>query len=683
MASAGPFMREAHFMTAGQFMPLGNSRAERRNSWRNLQSKFRLGGEVLPLHRIITLFLTVVTVLGGWFNFYRPGATVTFRADYAAEERNMEKYRGIYSSVGDCGGVPTLFVNGSPLPAAAYMTYLEEYNNYAQFADAGYTLFSVPVLFAGRWISATELFKPFHAGIFDQKGAPDFATLDASIARILAACPQALIFPRVNVSMPLWWISENPDAVDGTGVRESLFSQKFRETAADMLRAVIDHVNESDYAAHIVGYQLGGGNTEEWFHFDMNGGYCQNAEQPFNEYLEKYYPDCGFSGLPDLTPLGGKGPYHKNEHLARYLEFANNAVADDICYLASVAKQATGGNVVIGTFYGYSLEVTSPLQGTHALNAVLNCDNIDFICSPNSYIGLRDMNTDWTEMFPADSLRLHRKLCLQECDIRTHLTKPLYERAPEYDEGQNLNAPIWNGLAAKAQTISMIRKSFSRQLIKGNGFWWFDMWGGWYDDPDVLAEMAQMRAIAADALNEPDRASVAEVGVFVDESAYKYLTDSAMRGTAFNARKPLGYLGAPYDLYDVSDFADVYQKYKAVVFLSDTKTAAMTEALALCRQNGVRYLSTSRLKKDFTARELRAFCQTNGVHIYCRSDDIVYVNQHYIAVHSVTAGEKTLSLNGTYAYRALLGGSGMSGTGDTIRLNMNENETVLFQITKQ
>ena len=133
----------------------------------------------------------------------------------------------------------------------------------------------------------------------------------------------------------------------------------------------------------------------------------------------------------------------------------------------------------------------------------------------------------------------------------------------------------------------------------------------------------------------------------------------------------------------MSDFASVYQKYKAVVFLSDTKTAAMTEALALCRQNGVRYLSTSRLKKDFTARELRAFCQTNGVHIYCQSDDIVYVNQHYIAVHSVTAGEKTLSLNGTYAYRALLGGSGMSGTGDTIRLNMNENETVLFQITKQ
>ena len=635
------------------------------------------------MHRVISFFLVLFAALSGWFNCYKPPEEAKFSADYTAGERNMEKYCGIHSYVGDCGGVPTLFVNGSPIPAAAYMTYLEEYNNYAEFAAAGYTLFSVPVLFAGRWISATELFKPFHAGIFDDKDAPDFSTLDASIARILAACPQALIFPRVNVSMPLWWIGENPDAADGTGKRELLYSQKFRETAADMLRAVIDHVNQSDYAAHIVGYQLGGGNTEEWFHFDLNGGYGKNAERAFNEYLEKYYPDCGFSGLPDLTPLGGKGPYHKDEHLARFLEFASNAVADDICYLASVAKQATGNNVVIGTFYGYSLEVTSSLHGTHALNTVLESDSIDFICSPNSYIGTREMNADWTEMYPADSLRLHKKICMQECDIRTHLTRPLYERAPEYDEGKNLNAPIWNGLANEAQAVSMMRKAFSRQLIKGNGFWWFDMWGGWYNSPALLAELKQMRTIYAASLNHANRTSTAEVAVFVDESAYKYLTDGAIRGTAFNARKPLGYLGAPYDLYDVSDFADVYQKYKAIVFLSDCKTERMSKALALCKQNRIQYLTTSNAKKTFTARELRAFCQTQGVHLYCGSEDLVYVNENFIAIHAVKAGGKTLTLNGAYAYRALLGGNGQSGVGDTIRLDMAENETVLFQLTKQ
>ncbi|MBQ6542982.1 MAG: hypothetical protein IJL77_01215, partial [Clostridia bacterium] len=382
-------------------------------------------------------------------------------------------YPNIYSSVGDCGGIPTLFINGEPFPATAYMTYLEEYNNYSAFADSGFNLFSFPVLFAGRWISNAEIYKPFHCGIFDGGERPDFSYVDNSVKLILDACPGAYIIPRVNVSMPLWWIEENPDCTDGTGKRELLFSDKFLETAARMLSAVIRHVNESNYASHIAGWQIAGGNTEEWFHFDLNGGLCKNAEKYFNGYLRENYPDCGFSGLPDLSLLAGKENYHGNNHLALYLEFANDAVAESVCYLARIVKKETGGKVVVGTFYGYSLEVTSPLYGTHALKKILRCKDIDFICSPNSYIGLRDLNSDWTEMYPAASVRLHGKICMQECDIRTHLTRLLSECAPEYDEGVNMTAEIWRPLKNRDQTFAAIIKSFSRQLIKGNGFWWF------------------------------------------------------------------------------------------------------------------------------------------------------------------------------------------------------------------
>ena len=632
------------------------------------------------MSKIISFFLVLVTVLSGFFNFYKPAKTAEYGADYAKEERNMEKYRGVYSCVDDCGGVPTLFVNGEPFPAAAYMTYLEEYNNYEQFADAGYCLFSVPVLFSGRWISATELFKPFHGGIFDKKGEPDFSTLDSSIKRILDACPDAYIFPRVNVSMPKWWINENPDCLDGTGVRESLFSGKFRETAAEMLTAVINHINESGYAAHIVGYQIAGGNTEEWFHFDMNGGLCENAEKPFEDYLKKYYPDCEYKGLPDLSLLKGKGPYHKDEYLARYLEFASSAVADDICYLCTAAKKATGGNVVVGTFYGYSLEVTSPLHGTHALKKVLSCGNIDFICSPNSYYGVRRLNADWTEMFPAASVRLHGKICMQECDIRTHLTKLLADAAPEYDEGRNMTAPVWHPLENGEQSIAAIRKSFGRQLVNGNGFWWFDMWGGWYNDPAILSEMKAFREIYASSLAKNNRAGVAEVAVFADESAYKYMTECGLRNTAFDRRLELGYMGAPYDYYDMSDFEAVYKNYKAVIFLSDLKTECHENALALCRKDGIKYISTSNIRTEFSAKEFRAFCEAQGVHIYCKTDDIVYVNGNYVVIHPVTAGEKKIYLDGEHAYRELLCENGVSGKGAVISVEMKSGETKIFEI---
>ena len=593
-----------------------------------------------------------------------------------AQEQKTRSY------VGDCGGVPTLFVNGVPFPAAAYMTYLEECNDYASFAGAGYRLFSVPVLCAGRWINSAVDGKPFHKGIFDEKEAPDFSALDASVRRVLSACPEAYIFPRINLSAPLWWIAEHPESTDGTGKRELLFSGEYRALADKMLRTVIRHIQSSDYAPHIVGYQLAGGNTEEWFHFDLNGGYCENAIPAFNAYLDARCPGCGFTGLPDLSPLKAPGPLHNDGHLARYLEFASSAVADTIRGLCAAAKEETGGTLAVGTFYGYSLEVSSPLWGTHALRALLDCGDVDFICSPNSYIGTRAPDADWTEMYPADSVRLHGKLCLQECDVRTHLTRPLSEAAPEYDPEKRYAAPIWQPLKSKELAIGMLRKTFCRQLIRGNGFWWFDMWGGWYRAPELMAELEQMREIFAESLARPDRKSVAELAVFVDESAYALTTECELRGAAFGQRVPLGLTGAPYDLYDVSDFETVYRQYKAVLFLSDEKTERRTRAQARCEEEDIPYLSLTETKPQYAAAELREFCRKCGVHVYCETDDILYVNEHYLAVHATAEGTKTVTLKGAYAYRELLTEDGLCGAGAVLRFHMQANETKLFFLEK-
>ena len=590
------------------------------------------------------------------------------------------KRAGIRSRVGSCGGVPTLFVNDAPFPAAAYMTYLTERNDYGSFAAAGYRLFSVPVLFAGRWINSAAEGKPFHRGIFDRKGTPDFSAPDASVRRVLAACPDAYVFLRLNLSMPLWWIEGHPDCTDGTGNRELLYAEAYRESAADMLRAVIRHIGGSDYAPRIVGYQLAGGNTEEWFHFDLNGGYCERAQRPFSAFLNAAYPGCGFSGLPSLAPLDGAGPYHNDAHLERYLEFASVAVAELICFLCAAAKEETGGTLAVGTFYGYSLEVSSPLWGTHALQTLLNCAHVDFICSPNSYIGTRAPAFDWTEMYPADSVRLHGKLCLQECDVRTHLTRPLCEIAPEYDPERRYTAPIWQGTGSREASLAMLRKTFCRQLVKGNGFWWFDMWGGWYHDPVLLKELERMHGIYAASFSEAGRESAAQLAVFTDESAYRLMTDCALRGAPSGQRIALGVLGAPYDLYDVFDFETVFRSYKAVLFLNDLAPAGVRRAAALCEQNGVPFLAVSEAKPQFSAEELRAFCGAAGVHIYCESNDLLYVSKRYLALHAVRAGVKTVRLNGVHAYRELLAENGRHGAAARLTFPMQAGETRLFAL---
>ncbi len=610
--------------------------------------------------------------------FYRFPEDAALTIAYGRVEESPDD-APIRSQVRMHGGVPTLFVDGEPYPAAAYMTYLETYAHYEQFADAGYTLFSMPTLFAGRWISVTDGLTPFSRGIFDEKDAPDYSVFDASVRKILSACPDALIFPRVNVSMPLWWIGEHPDLLDGTGKRESLYARQFREDAAAMLRAFIAHVLESDFASHIVGYQIAGGNTEEWFHFDMNAGKAPAAEDGFRAFLEQYYPQITYSGLPDLSLLQSRGTRHGSEYLARYLEYASFAVADTIAYLAHTAKEASGGHVVVGTFYGYDLEVTSQLYGTHGLRWLLQSDDVDFICSPNSYIGTRDADADWTEMYAADSVRLHGKLCLQECDVRTYLTRLLADAAPETDPQRIMTAPIWRPIADKETSVAMIRKSFSRQLIKGNGFWWFDMWGGWYDDPDLMREMQTFRAIYADSLQKTNRASVAQLAVFIDESAYKLMTDSGLLGAIYNQRRALGFLGAPYDLYDISDFDKVADRYDAVLFMTGVKTQGLRESVAHCRKAHIPFLMNSASHKSFTLAELRAFCRANGVHLYIETDDVFYMNDGYIAIHASEAGDKTITFRKETTAKTRLGAE-KTYTGTTITIPMQKGETVLLEI---
>ncbi|MBQ6067399.1 MAG: hypothetical protein IJK89_11340 [Clostridia bacterium] len=573
-------------------------------------------------------------------------------------------------------GVPTLFHGDRPFPAAAYMTYLEEYARYEDFAKAGYRLFSFPALCAGKWISATKGFRPFGKGMFDEAEA-DFTGFDASVRRILAACPEAYLLPRVNLCAPDRWLRTHPEETDGSGERESLFSEEWRAFAEDMLRRLIAHVNGSCYRDRIAGYHLAGGDTEEWFHFDRNAGLSPAAEKGFAAFLAKNRPDLPFAGLPDLSLLNGEGPCHGSPYLAAYLEFASEAAARAVARLARTAKETAGEGVVVGAFYGYALEVPSPLYGTHALQTLLECDDIDFICSPNSYLGIRGTDADWTEMYAADSVRLHGKLCVQECDIRTHLTKLLCERAPEYDPRRILTAPIWHGLPDRKTAIAQMRKSFARQLIKGNGFWWFDMWGGWYDDPALMAEMTRFCEIYTESLTKPDRGGMAEIAVFIDERAYARMTDCDRRNAICGQRGALGHMGAPYDIYDVSDFPAVYGKYKGVILFTGIATEGAKAAMDLCSQSGTPYLCNIGRDPFFSVEELRTFCGACGTHLYADAGDIIYVNAHYVAIHAVTGGTKTLRFPTATTLRDLLDGA-LPLTGRRIVFSMEEGETRLF-----
>ncbi len=203
------------------------------------------------------------------------------------------------------GGVPTLVIDGQPHSGFCYSTYDTSAGNFerrvAEFAAAGCDIYNFVVEISGYGYS-----RP----LWPEKDRWDFTDLDERAHRILAVAPAAQLLPRIYIDAPAWWCQEHPQELmvldDGSttfgsipfalpraGNFPSLASSRWRADMQQALRTIIDHVEQSDYAQHVIGYQLSGQKTEEWYHWSMNcerlGDYSAAMQQAFRQWLTGKY----------------------------------------------------------------------------------------------------------------------------------------------------------------------------------------------------------------------------------------------------------------------------------------------------------------------------------------------------------------------------------------------------------
>lgn len=78
---------------------------------------------------------------------------------------------------------------------------------------------------------------------------------------------------------------------------------------------------------------------------------------------------------------------------------------------------------------------------------------------------------------------------------------------------------------------------------------------------------------------------------------------------------------------------------------------------------------------------LRNLLKLSGCHVYSESnDDVIYNNNHYVALHSETPGEKTISLPGTYSVYDVFEGEFLSMETDTITYEHEADDTHIFRL---
>ena len=505
-------------------------------------------------------------------------------------------------------GALRLFVNGEIIAPDAYFTYFMENSRYSDFANIGYKLFSLPMFFSSKTMNENSQAPCFGNPLFDGD-EPDWDEFDRLSRVVLEACPDAVIFPRMNLSPSESWERANPDELCDEGAvelhRPCFSSDKWAEEMMRNYAKAIEHVEASDYADHVVGYMFAAGNTEEWFPHDNKGSIGKRSREKFAER-------CIEKGI-DATE-------------ENYFEFLSDIVAERICELARFTKEKAGKDKLVGTFYGYTFETPWRASCHHSLDRVLECEEIDFLCSPVSYASNRDLGRDHACMLPCDSLREHGKLYFSENDTRTHLTGVPFPELPYF---QN---PVFKPKRYD-DTVEMLKLHYCRSMIHGYAHWWFDMWGGWYRAEVYMAEMAEFLEISKDAIKKP-MGSVSEVAVFIDEKSYKYCKDQASgMAVAYHYRDQLGRIGAPYDVYLASDYERVKERYKAVILLEPYPTDLLSMIEKDAEKRGVGYIKINTSNLSTTSSDLRKMCRESGVHIYTDADAVVFANESYIFVH--------------------------------------------------
>lgn len=585
----------------------------------------------------------------------------------------------IKSKVITQNGVPELFVNGKHIEAAAYITYFPERGEYSDFASAGYRLYSVCAYFSDLPINEMSGFTPCTNGIFDTEDKPDYTDIDDEIARVLAACPDALIFPRIYVTMPRWWLTRHPEDIGPVKTsscgRELLCSNRFREDGAAMLTAFIDRMESMPYADHIIGYQIAGGATQEWFWFDLHGALdsdgnlTQNILPFFKHYLDTTNTGYNVEQLPQVS--------EDNMLREHYCRFASHSVAATIRHLAHTAKATLHAQKVVGVFYGYSLEVADPLWGSHALTDLLDDTDIDFFSSPVSYRGGRALGTDSCDMIPAASVLHHGKLYFLEADIRTHQSLSMVEARPDRKLAYPYPAGIFRGGADSHDDILHTRKTFAKALTQSRSLWWFDMFGGWYHCAPVMKEMSLYRQI----WEEPYTADLlldCKIAVYVDESVYGRIPNCPTQASVCLAAADAG---IPYDVFLSSDFYQTAHFYRLCILAQPDLTP---ESEAIC-QYAAAHGITVLFGNGMSAEEIIDAVIQSGYFLISENRDILYAGNGYIAVHAVSGGVKKLQLPfSVIKIRDLFGNAfDLSWKDNSITFFMEKHDTVLLAVQRE
>ena len=473
------------------------------------------------------------------------------------------------------GGVPTIYLNGKAVPSMLYRNRINFRND--TLGNAYITSFDK----AG--IRLTEMNISFRQ-IWNPDGSLNTDAVDLNLKSAIYYAPDTKFILFINVDAPEWYVAANKDEqfithLGKSNNRISYASEKFRQDAAEILVKLVKYLQSCNEYDAIAGFGLDGGEDGQFMQWtgrnlDYLGDYSLPMQKAFHKELQNRYGNIdklnrawkssykSFAEvkIPSYDRRKGKdGTIYldpvKDADVIAYNKVYGEAAADYMLYCAKTIKEATGNTKLISTYYGKFYSIAGVQDyGEFANEKVLASPYIDMLIGVE--YNLRGAGNPLSITAPSESYSLHNKIYIDEADLRTFLS----------------GSKSWGYAGNAYETVSMIRKMFIFNFVRGMGIHWYDLHGGMFENPAIINSIRRTFEIAAKQIDVP-LTRRAEIAVIADEHSYLAVTNKinplATASIRHQQNGRFSRIGAPYDMYLANDLLHKdFPEYKMYVFLN-------------------------------------------------------------------------------------------------------------------
>ena len=545
----------------------------------------------------------------------------------------------------------------------------------------------------------------------------DFSAYDRQVDDLLAANPRARFLCMVDLNTPYWLTRKLAyDSFDA--ISHAASEPRWIQITTDWMHDFLTH-SEEKYGDKIEAYILSGGGTSEWYEYDR-GRSSRVKNRAWRAWCKANGLQFG-EDVPCESALGRAvhenviyDPATEMEKI-QYWRFHNAVIADAILHYAKAARSRIGKEKEIGVFFGYYMVSDSKLVSFGHLDyeRVFASPHIDFVISPGTYNDRMIGGGTGPQLVRGTALR-YGKRYLHEIDHRTHCVA----KSP----GSS------NKWKTQEEDEAGLKREVTFALVNHASYWWFDMWGGWYQKEPTRRLIARLHELS-DVYRNDRSPSVAEALMVADPQSAYYLNEKMPHASAMarKFREMLCRTGAPFDVYSFNDLPVIDLSRYKVVFLPATLLIT-PERAALLRKHvlhsgrtvvsvyapGIcdgKSLDPARVKQwtgsayktkgpatvamdgwtsvyafeygTMTPATTREILRQAGVHLYVEGEDPVYANTRLLAVHCKTGGEKTVKL--PHACRKVVDvftGATVAENSSAFTYSFKTPDTVLFELMK-